>query len=117
MTPLEQAERDSRLWHIAEACSAVIKFTRSRSLEHYKSNDILRSAVGYQLMVIGEAMVRLSRVDPEIGGHISNPSGIIALRNKVVHDYPEIDDEQIWSIAINDVPILLAEVQALLPSG
>ncbi|MFO7616959.1 MAG: HepT-like ribonuclease domain-containing protein [Bacteroidales bacterium] len=35
-------------------------------------------------------------------------------RNKIIHGYDEIQPEQIWSIIINYLPILKAEVQELL---
>jgi uncharacterized protein with HEPN domain len=76
---------------------------------------MLHSAIERKLTIVGEAMVRLRRVDPEISSRITAVPEIIGFRNKLVHDYPEIKDEQVWKIVCEKVPLLLAEVRALLP--
>ena len=115
MSPLEEAERQSRLWHIADACAAIIRFTEGRTLSDYSTDDMLHSAVERQLTIIGEAMVRLRKGDPEIASAITNMPNIIAFRHKLIHEYPEIDDNRVWELIHNQVPLLLAEVRALLP--
>ena len=115
MTPLEEAERQSRLWHIAEACSAVLEFTSGRSIEDYKSTRMLQSAVERELTKLGEAMRRLRQVYPDISSKITDVPGIIGFRNQLIHNYPAIDAEEVWEIVKHEVPRLLAEVRALLP--
>ncbi len=114
MMPLEEAERQSRLWHIADACAAVINFTASGSVEDYKTQRMLRSAIERELSNIGEAVVRLRKIDPDIALRITNVPGIVGFRNKLVHDYPAIDPDDVWKIVQDEIPLLLAEVRALL---
>jgi uncharacterized protein with HEPN domain len=45
---------------------------------------------------------------------ITDTSGIIELGHQLVHDYPNISPERIWTIIQEDLPILLSEVRALL---
>lgn len=78
---------------------------------------MLRRAFERELMVIGEAVGRLANVDPDISSQISDVRAIISFRNKIVHDYPDLDDVKIWNIVMTDIPTLLAEVRALLPPG
>jgi uncharacterized protein with HEPN domain len=40
---------------------------------------------------------------------------IIGFRNKLIHDYPDVEDAQMWKMIHDDIPLLLAEVRALLP--
>ena len=115
MTPLEKAERQSRLWHIADACSAVLEFTAGRSIDDYRTTRMLRSAVERELSNLGEAMSRLRRLYPDIASQITDVPGIIGFRNELVHNYPAIDADVVWEIMQNEIPRLLAEVRALLP--
>jgi uncharacterized protein with HEPN domain len=45
---------------------------------------------------------------------ISHARLIVGFRNRLVHEYPQIDDEAVYSIAQHDVPVLRAECEALL---
>ena len=45
---------------------------------------------------------------------ISHARLIVGFRNRLVHEYPQIDDEAVYSIALHDVPVLRAECGALL---
>ena len=40
--------------------------------------------------------------------------GIVALRNVLVHDYLDIDLEEIWNIVQLDVPVLKRQMQTML---
>jgi len=117
MTPLKQAERESRLSHIAEACAAVLRFAEGRSVSDLESDLLLRSAIERQLTIIGEAMVRLREADPEISSNVADVPRIIAFRNRLIHGYDSVDTERVWAIIKTDLPRLLAEVRALLPSS
>src|SRR3954447_6031086 len=115
MSPLEEAERESRLWHIADSCAAILEFTNGHAVEDYVNDRMLHRAVERELTIIGEAMVRLRKVYPEIASKITDVPDIIAFRNRLIHDYPQIDDDDVWRIIHDDLPRLLAEVRALLP--
>ena len=74
----------------------------------------MRSAVEREFIIIGEALVALSRRAPRLFGSIAHARRIIDFRNQLTHEYPTIDDTIVWAIADRDVPILCAECQALL---
>jgi uncharacterized protein with HEPN domain len=66
-----------------------------------------------QLTIIGEAAKRLS---PEM--RVKCPGvdwrEIARTRDKLVHHYTEIDLEEVWIMATEDVPHLLQEIAPLL---
>jgi len=95
MSPLEDAERQSRLWHIADSCAALMEFSSGRPLEDYLNDRMLHRAVERELTIIGEAMVRLRKKDPEITSQITDVPEIIGFRNKLIHEYPDIEDAQV----------------------
>lgn len=115
MTPLEDLERESRLRHIAEAAMRLLEITAGRTVVDYRADISLRWAVERGLLIIGEAAVRLRRADPQIASCITNFAGISGFRNRIVHDYPNTDVDVVWHIITDDLPLLLAEVRALLP--
>lgn len=80
--------------------------------ENYDNNLFLQQAVERNLEIIGEATKRLLEIDPSIA--ISNSRAIINTRNKISHGYDEIENTQIWGIIVKYLPILKAEVHALL---
>ncbi len=83
-----------------------------REFEVYQSNKMLRRAIEREFEIIGEAMARLDKVDPNI--QISGKKLIIGMRNRVIHGYDKIDDEIIWGTIIRHLPVLKNEVADLL---
>ena len=63
--------------------------------------------------MIGEAA---SRVSCEF--HDANPqiewSAIIGMRQKVVHDYMNVDEDIVWETATRDIPPLISALEPLL---
>lgn len=80
----------------------------------YRKNTMLKRAVERDLEIIGEAVNRVVKRDAAFEDRISNAKAIISLRNQVIHAYDNISDENIWSILINHLPKLKAEVRILI---
>jgi uncharacterized protein with HEPN domain len=80
----------------------------------YRKNVMLKRAVERDLEIIGEAVNRIVKRDAAFQDKISNAKAIISLRNQVIHAYDNISDENIWSILINHLPKLKAEVRILI---
>lgn len=66
----------------------------------------------YQIVIIGEAINRLS---PEFAK--SNPqipiNAIRGMRNRVVHEYKEVDIKILWEVTQTNVPQLSAQFIAI----
>ena len=54
------------LHDIEQAIDLIDRFTSSRSFEDYTGDPMVRSAVERQLVIIGEALNQLTRLDPAI---------------------------------------------------
>ncbi len=102
------------LTDIVEACDAVAEVLIGVDLDAYRSRRPIRSAVEREFTIIGEAIGVLSRRDPALASRISHARLIVGFRNRLVHEYPQIDDEAVFAIAQHDAPILRAECAALL---
>ena len=78
---------------------------------------MLRQAVERNFEIIGEAIRRLEKDDPETAARITDYRRIIAFRNVLIHGYDVIDPAIVWSAVEVDLEPLLADVQVLLNSG
>ena len=86
--------------------------TEAKTYENYKSNSILKRAIERNLEIIGEAMSRLLKENPEFT--IENAVRIIGLRNQIIHGYDSVSDENIWGIITLRLPKLKSEVNSLI---
>lgn len=85
------------------------------TLEEYDSDRKLELIIEREFMIIGEALRYALEADPDLSKRISSVREIIGFRNRLVHNYPDIDSRTILRIVSHDLPTLLAEVRALLP--
>lgn len=88
--------------------------TNPKDFFKYKQNVMLKRAVERNLEIIGEAVNRILKSDLSFEHKITSSKAIIGLRNQVIHAYDNISDESIWSILINHLPILKAEIETLI---
>ena len=86
--------------------------TETKAYENYKSNSLLKRAIERNLEIIGEAMNRLLKENPEFT--IENAVRIIGLRNQIIHGYDSVSDENIWGIITLHLPKLKSEVNSLI---
>lgn len=71
-----------------------------------------KKAIERNIEIIGEAMNRILRIQPDI--KISKARKIVDTRNRIVHGYDTISDDIIWTIVTKDLPSLKKEVTKLL---
>ena len=104
----------SHLHDILQAAGAIRNFVDGRSFEDYLSNDQLRSAVERKFEIMGEALNRIRRDDPDLLEHIRECREIISFRNILVHGYDAIDDQVVWDVIEADLDALVQDVQSIL---
>lgn len=104
----------AHLYDISSAIDEIQSFFNQvpRRFDEYCKNLMLRRAVERNISIIGEAVNKIIRDNPNI--KISNARAIIATRNRVIHDYAAVTDDVMWKIVINDLPKLKIEVDTLL---
>jgi uncharacterized protein with HEPN domain len=78
----------------------------------YKSNTLLKRAVERDLEIIGEAVNRIMRKEPDFP--IDSAKRIVGLRNQIIHAYDNISDENIWAILSKHIPKLKEEILTLI---
>ncbi len=109
-----QREVRKYLYDVSKACEAIMGFTSEKRFEDYKQDLFLRSAVERQLMIIGEALNQAERINPQLSKQITDFRRIVNLRNVIVHGYAVVEDETIWGVVQQELPVLAEEVTAML---
>ena len=102
------------LYDIREAAAWAVQFTAGADFAEYRRNAMMRLAVERVFVIIGEALVQLARVDPDVAAKVTDFRSIVAFRNILVHAYAQVDDAIVWDIAQSRLPLLLEEVSTLL---
>lgn len=108
--------RDTKtfLEDIRIAVLLIVEMTTGRSLELYREDRMLKSAVERQFITIGEALRAIEKLDSVIAMRFSKRSRIIGFRNLLVHSYHKVEDDVVWDTLTGDLPNLLSEVEAFL---
>jgi uncharacterized protein with HEPN domain len=99
---------------IRDAAAFIGQITQEKTLETYRADRTLRQAVERNFEIIGEAVTRLARNDPETAARIGDHPQIIAFRSLLIHGYDLIDDAQVWRVIAQDLPRLEQQTLELL---
>ncbi len=98
---------------IVTAIAKIESYCGDMTLEAFHSDPKTQDAVVRNLEIIGEAV---KRVPEEIRTKYSQVSWrpAAAMRDFLIHDYPEVDIEAVWSTITRDLAPLKTEVQKII---
>ena len=105
------------LFDIAEACDLIAEFVSGRKFSDYQQDRMLRSAVERQFEIVGEALLGLLRVAPDLQTRVSDTRRIVAFRNRLIHGYASIADEVVWGVVETNLDVLRREIAQLIGEG
>jgi len=106
-------EIKKNLYDVNVAIDSIFEYLGGkRDFAEYLNNKILRRAIEREIEIIGEALNRALKQDPDL--HIENARRIVDTRNWVIHGYDKVDDVIIWGIVVNHLPKLQQEIQKYL---
>jgi len=107
--------RDPSLYlaDIVEACKRIERIASGRSDEQLVADEIVRDALLYSIVVIGEAA---SRIPPDVQARFPTISWarIKGMRNVLAHEYFGIDQGLVLDTVRNKVPELRRTLDAAL---
>lgn len=111
--PLEERDR-ALLYDMLDAARHLMGMWRGRSLDELLNDRTLQWATDRGFNIIGEAARRVS--DATKAAHPDlDRRRIVGLRNVVVHAYEEIDYARRWRVIQEDLPKLIARIEAIGP--
>lgn len=96
------------------AAKEAQQFMKGLTWEEFSTSELHQRAVTKALEIVGEAARKISKTTqiehPEI------PWGdIIGMRNRLIHEYFEIDLGKVWDTVSSDVPKLIQQIEPLVP--
>ena len=80
----------------------------------FASSLLHQAAVMRELQIIGEAAGRVSEQTKNRHPHI-DWAGVTGLRHRLVHDYRNIRIDIVWHVLQNEVPLLIADLEKIVP--
>ena len=101
------------LLDIHQAIDEIFEFIGEKiDFKKYQSDLKTKKATERNLEIIGEAVTRILKLDPNF--KIENAQNIIGTRNRIIHSYDNISDEIIWTIISRELPRLKIEISKML---
>ncbi len=95
------------------AASRILSMMQGVSLTELLQNHVLQAALLHNFAVIGEAVNRLPEDLLQL--YPSIPwADVVALRNRLVHEYFGLDWKVLWAAAADDVRVLRQVVADIL---
>lgn len=82
--------------------------TRPKRFDTFCNDICFRSAVQWEIAIIGEAMNRVLKEYPNI--NITSARRIVDTRNFLIHGYDSLREDLIWAIVVRHLPILKDEI-------
>ena len=96
-----------------EAAREAIGFVCDRQRTDLDRDRMLLLSVVKSLEMVGEAASKVT-VETRDAAPDSPWSEIVAMRNRLIHVYFDINTDIVWQTLIDDVPSLVDKLQALL---
>lgn len=102
--------------HLLDALAQIAEYTHGLDEEAFRTDSMRRDAVVRQLMIVGEAAGRLSAAFR--ASHADLPwQDIRGMRNRLVHDYINVNWNLVWDTVQHDLPNLRARLGLLNAEG
>ena len=100
------------LLDLIRACELIVQFCENLNWQAFSQDLKTQSSVLYQIVIIGEGVNRLSSDFIERNPQVPIRQ-IRGMRNRVVHEYKEVDLEILWQAIQTSIPELLVELKRI----
>ena len=104
---------DAFLLDILNAAETARNFSHHLSKKEFLENALVQSGVLHQIIIVGEAVKRLSTEFRQT--HSKIPWKFIAgMRDRLTHGYSDVDLDQVWNTLEKDLPELIKYLTPLV---
>ena len=116
MTKAHPARVPEYLQHIVEAIDRATGYVAGMDAAAFEQDTRTQDAVIRALQVVGEAANKARLADPNLqGSALEIPWDVMyGMRNRIVHDYFEVDLDVVWQTIQRDLPELRPRIVQLL---
>lgn len=99
-----------RIRHMIETAEAVQRFLAGRRRCDLDADEMLRFALVRAVEIVGEAAAKVSAETRAALPSIPWP-GMVAMRNRLIHAYFDIDHDILWKTTTEEIPSLLSSLR------
>jgi len=116
MKPTHARRVPEYLQHILDAIDRATAYVAGMNLGTFERDTRTQDAVIRSIEIVGEAANKTRLADPEFAARFPDvPWDVIyGMRNRIVHDYFEVDLEIVWQTVQQDLPALRRQIAELL---
>ncbi len=104
----------SALLDIYNAAGKIIEFSQDFDQKAFFADARTQSAILHQLLIIGEAVKRLS-LDFRLKHPEIRWTPMAGMRDVLIHAYDTVDLEEVWRTVEKDIPTLIIDLKKLVP--
>lgn len=102
-----------RIQHMLDAAAEAQSFASGYNVQDLSQNRMLMLSLVKCVEIIGEAAARISLQTQNFADGIPWRA-IIAMRNRLIHGYYDVDAERVWNTIFVDLPPLVEELESLI---
>ena len=104
----------SNLGHMLDQALKVVGKVNGKARDDFDADENLRLALAHLVQTIGEAARHVTDILKE--AHPEVPwRNIMGMRHRIVHDYMNVDEDILWTVATIHLPSLIDRLAALVP--
>ena len=102
-----------RVRHMLDAAQEARSFAQNRTRDDLNNDRMLVLSLVKSIEIIGEAAAKITKESQQQHPKIPWPS-IIAMRNRLIHAYFDIDLDRVWDTINDDLPPLINALESIL---
>ena len=96
-----------------QAIERICRYTKGKNFEDFIADDMMYYAVVKNIEILGEASNMLTEVFRQ--AHPKTPwKQVNGMRNYIVHEYFQVDNNVVWDVITNDLPVLEQQIKEYL---
>ena len=114
----ETLEREWRFYvsDMLEFAEKVVLYTDGLDQERFVASGLNYDATVHNLILLGEAATHIPKPVCAFASEIDWRQ-IIGTRNRLVHGYIGINNDIVWDIIQNEIPVLITQLEALIKAA
>lgn len=96
-----------------QAIERICRYTKGKNFEDFIADDMMYYAVVKNIEILGEASNMLTEEFRQ--AHPKTPwKQVNGMRNYIVHEYFQVDNNVVWDVITNDLPVLEQQIKEYL---
>jgi uncharacterized protein with HEPN domain len=113
---MTQHDEGARLRHMLDAAREAVGFVRGKSRADLDTDRALQLVLTRLLEIIGEAASRIPQTWRDRYPAIPW-SAAVAIRNRLIHGYEDVDLDIVWQTVNADLPQLIDSLEKAIDEG